>query len=216
MSKADNRRDDIIRIAFVGRMRSGKSSAASHLETAHGFRTVSFGTALRRVAYELFDGTTVEAYRTEYTYDTCPFTGGQIVIGKRKPRRLLQDVGQALRELDEDVWVRQLAVTVGVYESLYVTNGIVIDDLRQPNEYEWAKDNGFTIIRVNANEDTRLARARAAGDDFTTDDLRHETELHVDDFEADYDIWNDDDVGRDELERKIDEIVDEIKTKGGR
>src|SRR5699024_1130052 len=151
-----------------------------------------------------------------YTYDTCPFTGGQIVIGKRKPRRLLQDVGQALRELDEDVWVRQLAVTVGVYESLYVTNGIVIDDLHQPNDYEWSKDNGFTIIRINANEDTRLARASAAGDDFTTDDLRHETELHIDDFEADYDIWNDDDVSLAELERNIDEILSEIITKGGR
>jgi|SRR5690554_1221291 len=202
---------EIIRIAFTGKLRSGKSAIARLLEVKYGFHTISFGDALKRVADELFEGSSV--YQAEPIEVDCPFSeGGKSTRGYRKPRKLYQDVGSALRALDPDVWIRQLAKSMRVWENMRDINGIVIDDLRQPNEYEWARANGFVIIRVNANEDTRLARAQSEGDAFSIEDLRHETEQYVDGFVVDYDIWNDgDDIG--ELERKVDEIMAELNEK---
>jgi len=41
--------------------------------------------------------------------------------------------------------------------------------------------------------------------------LRHETEQYIDDIQADIDIWNGEGVSEDDLRRKIDEILAEIK-----
>lgn len=203
------------RIALTGKLRSGKSHIASYISARYGFIELSFGDALKRVANELFEGSDV--YKFEPITRECPFSeDGYETIGYHKPRKLYQDVGQSLRALDEDVWIRQLEKSMYIWEDMRSTKGIIIDDLRQPNEYEWARRNGFVIIRVNANEDTRLERARAAGDDFSLEDLRHDTEMHVDDYEVDYEIWNDDGVSLTELERNIDVIMSDIKATGGR
>ena len=205
----------MLKIAITGKMRSGKSELAGHLERKHGFKRVSFGESLKYYADILFADS--EAFPIEYEEfgEPCPFDGKRPKRAK-KPRRLYQLFGQKMRELDADIWIRHAEKSAETWAELRSTRGIVIDDLRQPNEYEWAKANGYTIIRVNANEDTRLSRARVLGDEFNSEDLRHETELHVDDYEVDYDIWNDEGVGEDELRRRVDEILAEIKAKGER
>lgn len=198
----------IPRIALTGKLRSGKSEVARYLKYEYGFHEIAFGDSLKRVADDLFDDTDVEEYASIPIYrhnEVIPFLPEKEVIGYRKPRRRYQDFGQLMRHLDPSVWIRQAERSMNVWENQRDVKGIVVSDLRQPNEYEWAKENGFTIIRVSANEDTRLDRARKAGDNFTEDDLRHETEQHVDDFEADYDIWNDGEIT--ELLRQIDEIM---------
>lgn len=194
------------RIAICGKLRSGKSTIASHLALNHGFERVSFGSSLKHFAEEIFRVSDV--YPVEYytINDTpCPL-GIEPTKYKRKPRKLFQDFGEALRALDPEIWVKHAEESIKYYENQRDCVGIVIDDLRNPLEYDWARANGFTIVRISANEDTRIARAKAAGDDFSEDDLRHPTEQYIDDFEADYEIWNDDD-NRAELERKIDEII---------
>lgn len=202
---------DDMRIAFTGKLRSGKSRAAIYLATIHGFETASFGGKLKQVADELFEHSNV--YKPEPILAPDVF-GGTYRIGLGKPRRLYQDFGQAMRQLDADIWINHVEARVkGIERQAELHDKpvrIVIDDLRQPNEAEWLKRNGFVIIRVNASDETRLARAKQAGDNFTTDDLRHETEMHVDDMTADYEIQNDSDDDL-ELERQIDEILSEIR-----
>ncbi|MFB5588490.1 hypothetical protein ACE41I_17510 [Bacillus cereus] len=68
---------------------------------------------------------------------------------------------------------------------------VLVNGVRQPNEYQRLRDEGFIIIRVNASDDLRIGRARNAGDVFTEADLGHETESHIDTFEVDYEINND-------------------------
>lgn len=179
----------VLKIAITGKMRAGKSEAAWRLFHAHGFHyPISFGMELKHTADRLFP-----AYAKR---------GG-------KPRELYQRFGQLCRSIDENVWIYHVENDVKMALERRSTTGIVIADLRQPNEYEWCKRNGFVIIRVNASEDTRLARANAEGDVFTVEDLHHETEMHVDNFDVDYDIWND---GGDlaEMHHQIDEIMSKL------
>lgn len=198
--------DDIIRIAITGKMRSGKTTAAKYLWTNYDFKILSFGEPIKRIADEYFK------HLYEPIYENCPFSdNGKSIAGYKKPRKLLQQIGQLFRQIDEDVWIKRAEQTMKYYEQYRDTRGIVIDDLRQPNEYEWARANGFVIIRINAPDSLRIERAKAAGDDFDINDLTHETERHIDGFAVDYEIDNAHSL--EELERQIDEIIAKIKTR---
>src|SRR5690554_1442809 len=186
-----------LRIALTGRMRSGKSTIADYLWLTHGFAKVSFASSLKLTADRLFS----------HLYE--PIYDGRSIREYRKPRALLQELGQKLREIDEDVWIKQAEQSMRVFENYRTTAGIVIDDLRQPNEYEWARANGFVIVRVIAPETDRIERAIELGDDFDIADLTHETESYIDTFDVDYEIVNDGSI--EDLERKVGEIIAEIK-----
>ncbi|WP_141431922.1 AAA family ATPase [Bacillus sp. 03113] len=182
----------ITKICLTGLLRSGKDTVADYLYAKHGFYCTAFGDSLKRTVAEVF-----------------PWS----VTSSTKPRALLQQYGQLMREIDPDVWVRHVERKIDAMTRYYIDKGeteigVVISDLRQPNEYEWARANGFTIIRVTAPEELRLARARLAGDDFTESDLDHDTESHVGKFEVDYEIINGGTV--EELQAKVDEIMAEI------
>ncbi|MGR5867410.1 hypothetical protein ACT7DZ_38625 [Bacillus cereus] len=68
---------------------------------------------------------------------------------------------------------------------------VLVNGVRQPNEYQRLKDEGFTVIRVNTSDGLCIGRAEKAGDVFTEADLEHETESHIDTFEVDYEVNND-------------------------
>ena len=182
---------EVVKIALCGKLRSGKSLVGNHLHIRHGFDEVAFGDALKRTVGDVFPWMT----------------------GLNKPRALLQQYGQLMREIDPDVWVSHAERKVNGTIDFRVNTGadrvgIVITDLRQQNEYDWARANGFTIIRVTAPDDIRIARAIKAGDNFSENDLEHVTESAIDGFAVDYEIVNDGSV--DDLQRKIDEIMEAI------
>jgi dephospho-CoA kinase len=186
-----NREVTVVKLALCGRLRSGKDTAANHLYIKYGFSTVAFGDALKKNAHATFP------WVSEFS----------------KPRALYQQFGQLMRQIDSDVWIKHVERAVKGAIDFNVNTGaekvgVVITDLRQPNEFEWARNNGFTIIRVTAPDEDRLFRAKLAGDDFTEADLEHETESHIDGFAVDYEIHNDGSV--DELKLKIDEIMEAI------
>jgi len=181
----------VLKIAITGKFRSGKDRVAWRLFYQHDFAPpIAFGDKLKRTVRDLL-----------------PW------LGDNKPRAYYQRFGQLMREhFDEDIWIKHAAQTVQYYEGLKTTRGIVISDLRQPNEYKWAKANGFMIIRVNAPDELRIARAKEAGDDFSAEDVAHETEQHVDKFAVDYEISNDGTLA--ELYAQVDGIIAEIERKG--
>jgi dephospho-CoA kinase len=186
-----NREVTIVKLALCGRLRSGKDTVANHLYIRHGFDRVAFGDALKKNAHATFP------WVSQFS----------------KPRALYQTYGQLMREVEPGVWIRHVERTIrGTIDFRVNTGaekiGVVVTDLRQPNEYEWARNNGFTIIRVTAPDEDRVWRAKLAGDDFTEADLEHETESHIDSFDCDYEIHNDSTV--DDIKRKIDEIMEAI------
>jgi len=184
-----------LKLALTGRMRSGKDSVADYLARQYGFARFAFGDGIRKVCRELFPDQMAQA---------------------RKPRALLQGVGQAMRTFDEDVWVRQTLDRINEEQrfrtrSLLAPKDVVITDLRQPNEYARLRAEGFVIIRVNADNGTRYLRMIDAGDAFTAADLEHETERHIDSFAVDYEIDNNGSLA--ELYAKVDEIMADITAK---
>jgi dephospho-CoA kinase len=186
-----NREVEVVKIALSGKLRAGKDEISNHLYIKYGFNRVAFGDALKRHAHAVFpwisDGT--------------------------KPRALFQQFGQLMREIDPDVWIKHAERAVqGAIDFRVNTGaervGIVLTDVRQENEVAWCRKNGFTLIRVTAPDEVRIARAIEAGDSFVENDLVHSTELAIDGFEVDAEIVNDGSV--DDLKRKIDEIMGAI------
>ncbi|QGG47683.1 AAA family ATPase [Heliorestis convoluta] len=167
-----------VKIALTGKMRSGKDTAGEYLVNKYGFKRFAFGDAVREICQQLYPE--------------------QIEEGK--PRFLYQQVGQALRKQDRNVWVKTLLRQIENETTL--DDNIVITDLRQFNEYQHVLTTGFTIGRIWANEKTRRERMKTLGDNFDYNDLYHETEQGIDALVVDYEIVN---VGElQELHRQVD------------
>lgn len=178
---------DVIKIALTGKMRSGKSAISRLLYEKYGFYyPLSFGNELKYLAHMIFPWVPEEP----------------------KPRELYQFMN-TMREFDEDVWVKHLADFYDDVISIIDPTGIVIDDVRQQNEFEWARDNGFIIVRVDTSDDIRKQRIIAEGDSYNEESFNHKTETYVDHLRADYTIINDGTLI--ELESKVAELLAEIK-----
>jgi len=170
-------------IALTGKLRSGKSAAARYLDEEYGYAEFAFGDALKGGFHR--------------RYPEIP--------REPKPRVGYQMHGQLMRRLiGKDVWIDKCFDDISAYLSNFA-GPVIISDLRQPNEFDRCKREGYVIIRINCADDVRRERARAVGDAFTDSDLNHETERHIDGFSVDYEI--DGSGGLDELHRQIDEIM---------
>jgi hypothetical protein len=188
-----SREISVTKIALTGKLRAGKDEVAQHLYIKHGFNRIAFGEAMKKEAHAVF-----------------PW-----ISQSSKPRALYQQFAQLMREIDPDVWVKHAERAVqGAIDFRVNTGaervGIVLTDVRQANEVAWCRENGFTLIRVTAPDEVRIARAIDANDNFTVHDLCHETELAIDSFEVDHEVINDGTV--DELKAQIDSILSQIRT----
>ena len=154
-----------MKIAFIGRLCSGKTSFAKHLEKNHNFHILSFGEPVKRYATEIFG-----------------------LVDKN--RAILQDFAQKVKEIDENVWIKYL---INQLDSLENYN-IVVDDLRFPNEYDALKQKGFYFIKLDINRLVQIERIKNTYTNYKIhiDRLDNISEQHVDDMIADYTIKIDD------------------------
>jgi dephospho-CoA kinase len=174
-----------MKIALTGKMRSGKDTVARYLYDYYHFPCYAFGDKLKKSANELF-----------YF---------ELLDGE-KPRELYQFFGQAMRKRAPDIWVHHLFEDVNFAIEYCGATKILITDLRQPNEYERCKAEGFKIVRVNCDDDIRLKRMIERNDSFSKEDLEHETESYIDTFEVDYELYNYGELN--ELYKQIDLMMD--------
>jgi hypothetical protein len=144
----------MIRVAFFGPMCVGKTWCADILANELDFEKLSFATAVKDTARKLFGVTTKSA----------------------ESRRILQLVGEKMREIDPNVWINQVVNTVNDHPNV----DYVVDDLRYVNEAEALKSLGFTLILVTVPEDVRQERINHLYPDTTREDHLHISELeHV-------------------------------------
>ena len=183
-----------IKLALVGKLRAGKDTAARYLTLFYDFHPFAFADPLKRYLHEIFPH----------------------VPREPKPRRLLQLFGQKMREIDPDVWINLTMRRIDEYLRMYpcecggsaLKPRVVVTDCRQQNEYDRLRAEGFVFIRINTDDELRIRRALEAGDDFTAEDLAHETELLIDSFDVDYEIDNNGTTS--ELYEQIDAIMREL------
>jgi dephospho-CoA kinase len=157
----DNKPLPPVKLAIIGKLRSGKSAIATYLWMKHDIWPVAFADPLKQIYTTLFGN------------------------HERKDRAMLQQLGEKLCEIDPNIFVNVALKTASSHDR------VCVSDVRKHAEYDALKDAGYTFIRVTASEETRLARANAEHDEFSIDDLRHHTETDLDDAYADYVIIND-------------------------
>lgn len=136
-------------IALIGRARSGKDAIGARLVSRYGYTRLAFADPLKEMALSIdpvipydipgFGGlnhvrlsTLVEHVGWERAKEEYP-----------EVRRILQHLGQAVRERDSDYWIRLLA------QRVYPETGpIVVTDVRYPNEADALRSFGFRLVRV--------------------------------------------------------------------
>ena len=119
---------DNMKIAFCGKMCSGKSTLAKDYIEINGGTIFSFSAPVYEIAQNLFGM-------------------------EEKNRELLQSIGTKMREIDPNVWVNKLIRCVDEHE---LDENIIVDDVRFVNEYEALRENGFKMVKCLVDEDLRL------------------------------------------------------------
>ena len=98
-----------MKLAIIGKICSGKTTAADILiELNNDFQKLSFAGKVKSIAIDLFDM-------------------------EKKDRKLLQQIGTYMREIEPDVWANYVVKQSKKYDY------VVIDDLRYKNEYDLLK-----------------------------------------------------------------------------
>ena len=110
-------------IAFVGKMGSGKTTAASILCDEFKCTKLSFATQLKNIASEFYG-----------MHD--------------KNRVLLQTLGTAMRSVDKNVFVNALKREMEEILQEAEKTFFVIDDVRYLNEFEFLRDCGFHMVYI--------------------------------------------------------------------
>ena len=174
-----------MKIAVTGKFRSGKNQFAKYF-LAKGFTPAAFGDELTELLMEYFP----EAF-----------------IQEGKPREHYTLIGQTFRQLNPTIWIDRLAPLLEILDS--IGTDLIVTDLRQQNEYEYLKSEGYTIIKVEADEEIRKQRIINAGETFDPKRFYHETELSVDGLQYDYLVSNN--TTLDDLYMQAEFIYNELK-----
>lgn len=176
-----------MRIALVGKQRAGKDLVASMLTL-------------------LSDGELTKLPLSYMVYEIAT----QLFGKQEKDRKLLIDIGKSLRSIDEDVFVN---FTIDQFRqidrSTQGPNGFIVPDVRFKNEAEKLKSHGFTLIKVSADDETRISRGA------DTEYLDDPSESEVDSIECDYAIWNGCTVTKGDLLDQVDDVLKSLKTQEG-
>lgn len=177
-------------IVLIGRAGAGKDTVASYLCERYGFWRYAFADKLKLVCQELFP---------------------EMYSGSVKPRKLLQDVGTAMRSVDPDVWVRALFRRIDAERP----RRVVITDCRYRNELAACLERGFIPVYIECRKDVRAKRLAARGDTpLSPVEAAHSSENDVFDYIEENPprelIFVDNNLSKEELYEQLDIIMEVI------
>lgn len=155
----------MIKIALAGTARAGKDTFGNILER----ELESQGYDVVKVAFADY---LKELYQQLFAH--IPTT--------TKPRDAYITLGNAFREIDPDFWIRPVESIARYLESGEDTLAsapvaMIITDTRYYNEALWAEQEGFLVVKVDADPLIRQSRADALGETLKLD---NEGDMEVD------------------------------------
>ena len=144
-------------VGIIGKMGSGKTTAANFLVEKHGFVKMSLADPVRQITKEIFG---IES-KTDPRY-----------------RRIMQKIGTDwFRSEDPDVWVRYLLKRVE-----QETRPVVVDDVRFPNEVITLNRCGWKLVYLDCPYEVRKKRCLQRDGQFDESTLEHPSETGVDEI----------------------------------
>ena len=173
-------------IGLIGKLGSGKTTAAKHIATEYCYKRYSLAAPMREIV------------RIVYPH-----------MDKKDPRyrQLMQKLGTDwFRSYDEDVWVNVL-----LFRTSLETHPVVVDDVRFVNEARTLLEKGWLLIYIDTSDEVRKQRCVERDGHWVESVLYHPSETQVEEAAqyAQYSI--DGDLELDEFLEELDEIVQRHK-----
>jgi hypothetical protein len=207
-------------IGIAGLIGSGKDTAADYLCTFHGFKRMSFASALKETVsvifgweYELLEGSTKASREWREEVDT--WWAERLGIPNLTPRWVLQQWGTdvARKNFHNDIWVASVENRLRG-----IKDDIVITDCRFANEITAIKNAGGITLRTHRGEDPDwLPMAETFN---TTDNeyrkeylqrmLENDFRIHASEYSSvglDYDYYIDNNKTITELHEQIENVL---------
>lgn len=180
-------------IGLIGHAQVGKDSVAARLRDRYGYQRIAFADRLKEAALRLDPiipttyGVHVRLSRlvAEVGWDYAKTTYPEV-------RRVLQYIGQTVRELDPDFWIRAALPGMDAFAALNLP--VVVTDVRYANEANYLRGSGFYMIRVTRPDGGATGEA-----------AYHPSETELDDVPADLTIANSGTL--DDLNRIVDSLL---------
>lgn len=135
-----------IRIAFCGESASGKSTLAEYLAARWQFERQSIASPMKAGVRATARALIGAGLATVNVDDKAQMVGAMI------------DAGDAMRADDPDIFVSSVVRRARLTTPRDDVPGIVIDDVRYPNEADALRELGFKVIRLEASEQARGLR----------------------------------------------------------
>ena len=172
---------------------SDKDSVARYLETRHGLIPIALADPIRDMLAELLRHAEADGFwLTEPAFKEQPIPGLGVSY-----RHLAQTLGTewGRKLIAPDLW-RRIAERK-VRQALGVGDSVVVTDVRFPDEAEWLRALGGSLVRVVRVNGLPMVRP-------------HESEQHAHALDADHELPNDSSLGA--LEHCIDTLVNDLRS----
>ena len=118
-------------IGIAGKFAVGKTSVANILEANHGYVRMSIASSLKQFVNEMYSrdvyGTDEGATLQKSDSITVNTQDGRRMV---TVRQLLQDIGNQMKMIDQDIWLRGVRHQVLLWNEM--GKPVVIDDVRFP------------------------------------------------------------------------------------
>jgi hypothetical protein len=206
-------------IGITGLIGSGKDTAADYLCTVHGFKRMSFASALKDAVAAIFDwdrelleGST--KHSREWREQVDEWWANRLNIPHLTPRWVLQQWGTevARKGFHNDIWVASVENKLR-----NINEDIVITDCRFPNELTTIKNAGGITIRTHRGEDLEWLPIAGLLNASTNDDVKdecrdllHRLNIHASEYSSvglEYDHHLDNNGTIDSLHQQIESII---------
>ena len=172
-------------IALIGRARSGKDSVAARLVGQHGYTRVAFADPLKDMALSV-NPLVQDDFRLS---DVVGYYGWEAAKDRyHEVRGTLQRLGQSIRDVDPDFWLRLALDRVDS-----ASGPVVVSDVRYSNEVAALSARGFRTVRVRRDKIAQQCIGL------------HVSETALDGYRADVDVFNDGTLP--ELHARADELI---------